>query len=354
MQQKKILIITRNYPPKTGGLEIFSYHLIRQFRQKTETYTLTLSKGRIHLLWFLPYCLIASMVLIKQHHIRRVHLCDGVLAPLGWILRRLFSVQVTVTVHGLDITYAHPLYQRMIPKLLAGFNTIICVSRATRAECKKRGIPGKKCAVVGNGIDPQEFEPVDALGERIRYLQKLSGLTILPENKILLTVGRLIKRKGVTWFLANVFPQLDGRYIYLIVGSGTEREAIHKLINCLGVEKRVAVLSHLSDRDRNQLYHSADLFLMPNIVVPGDVEGFGITAIEAGACGLPVIASDLQGLRDAVVHGITGLRVPPHEPAGFLSAIETASFDRKTVAEYVHTHFSWESVGKSYFERLMS
>jgi len=70
---------------------------------------------------------------------------------------------------------------------------------------------------------------------------------------------------------------------------------------------------------RDILMNAADAFIMPNISIPDDVEGFGISALEAGACGLPVIASNIQGIRDAILDGITGYLVGERDVAGYIS-----------------------------------
>ena len=102
MNLDTILIITRNYPPQIGGLETYSYELIGQFEKRTICHKIILSKSKRHLIWFFPFSLVKAIFLIRRHSIGFVHLCDGVLSPIGVSLKFLFRVRVSITVHGLD------------------------------------------------------------------------------------------------------------------------------------------------------------------------------------------------------------------------------------------------------------
>ena len=118
--KRKIIIISRNYPPKIGGLESYSYNLIKEFEKHHHVIKIVLSKSIRHLIWFAPYSFIKSLNLAGSHSIRHIHLCDAVLAPIGLLLKLSLDVQVSVSVHGLDITYGHILYKSLIPGVLPG------------------------------------------------------------------------------------------------------------------------------------------------------------------------------------------------------------------------------------------
>jgi glycosyltransferase involved in cell wall biosynthesis len=93
---------------------------------------------------------------------------------------------------------------------------------------------------------------------------------------------------------------------------------------------------------------------MPNIEVNGDIEGFGIAAIEAGCCGLPVIASDVQGLKDAVLDGRTGFLVEARNTEGFLGCIRKMDLDREAVRSLVIETYDWRRIYHLYRDVLMS
>ncbi len=348
-----ILFITRNYPPKIGGIEIYSYHLIREFEKRSTVFKITLSRPNSHLFWFLPYCLLKALWLCRRHSIRRIHLCDGLLAPIGLILKQITGTQVTASVHGLDVTYPRAVYQLVVPRCLARLDLLVCVSRHTLSECLNRGIPAHKCRVVPNGIDPAESNRVSASPCGLREIEIQTGLR-LRGRRILLTVGRMVPRKGIAWFVSEVMPLLDRDYRYLIAGGGPEFETVRKVVHRHGLVDRVALLGRVSDGTRLQLMAAADLLIMPNVRIPGDMEGFGITALEAGSSGLPVIASDLEGLKDAVIDGVTGHLVEERNIRRFIEAIGSAPFDREAVRSVVNHQFNWPLIAARYHSVLFA
>ena len=108
-----------------------------------------------------------------------------------------------------------------------------------------------------------------------------------------------------------------------------------------------------------ELYRRGQLFVMPNIVVPGDMEGFGIVMLEAGACGLPTLAADLEGIRDVVEEGVNGWFVPTGDADAFVARIESLLDDPEALraasqrtAEYVANTFPWNRTAERYLEAL--
>lgn len=349
----EILFISRNYPPMTGGLEIYSYQLIRSFSIEHRVVAIVLGKDRRHLTWFIPAAFLKALWMQASRRRTPVHLCDGLLAPVGLMLKVLTGTRVTATLHGLDVTYANPLYQKLILSCLAHLDRLICVSRATRQEAVARGVPTAKCVVISNGVHQSEiFDPALAAKGRLLLSRRIGR--DLTDRRILLTLGRLVKRKGVSWFIENVIPALDPAWIYLVAGQGPEASRILSAIENKGLRERVVLLGRVSDEDRRLLLNSADLFVMPNLRVEGDMEGFGIAAIEAGSCGVPVVASDLEGLKDAVVNGVTGRLVKSGDRKAFLEAVEIGRFPepeniRKAVAE----RYGWENIFRLYRQVLL-
>ncbi len=349
--KQKMLFISRNYPPKIGGLETYSYNLIQEFEQHHIVHKIVLSRSIIHLLWFLPYCLVAGAVTAWRHSIGHIHLCDGLLSPVGIILKLITRAHISVSIHGLDITYSNVFYQLLIPRCTARLDKTICVSRATRSECRRRGVPDKKSVVIPNGIRPDELymdQPKEILQ---RQLEPIIGRTNRGK-KILVTVGRLVKRKGVTWFLDSVMPRLDPDYIYIIAGDGPELASIRERIRTHEWEQRVFALGRVTGDVRKILYNAADIFVMPNITVSGDMEGFGIAIIEAGSCGLPVVASNLQGIRDAVLEGQTGYLVDEGDADGFSNRILAMDLGRQDTRTRVNMRFDWAKIYPAYREAV--
>jgi phosphatidyl-myo-inositol dimannoside synthase len=229
---------------------------------------------------------------------------------------------------------------------------MICVSRATREEALRRGLNHDKCTVIPNGVDPDAIHKSGEFKQCRQILSDRIGID-LQGRKVLLTVGRLVKRKGIAWFSDRVLPRLDTSCLYVIAGDGPEREPIRKIIESRNLGERALLLGRVSDSYRNLLFNAADLFIMPNTRVENDIEGFGIVAIEAGSCGLPVVASDLQGIRDAVIQGETGYLVKEGDSEGFRWAIESGDLNREKVRSAVMANFSWDNIFHRYRQVLM-
>jgi phosphatidylinositol alpha-1,6-mannosyltransferase len=347
--KSRILFISRNYPPKVGGLETYSYNLIKEFQAHGSTYKITLSRPIKHVLWFFPYSFFKAFYLIRKYSIQSVHLCDGLLAPLGVLLKDLTGVKVTVTIHGLDITYKNQFYQSLIPWCIARLDRVVCVSHSTRDECVRRIIPCPNCTVIPNGIRPDQLYLQQSKNELRRKLENLIGLS-LDNKKVLFTIGHLVKRKGVAWFVENVMPRLEDSCLYVVAGEGPEQRTIQEIVDRFNLQGRVLLFGEVSDEDRKFIYNASDIFIMPNITVPDDVEGFGIVAIEAGSCGLPVVASNIQGIRDAVINGNTGYLVEEGDVDGFVGRITDMNLDKDQIREIVNSTFDWAKIYKRYHD----
>lgn len=348
----KILFLTRKYPPITGGMENQSYNLIKNFKElNKEIFVIANKKGNKFLLIFLPYSFFKALYLIWKNKITHLHLSDGLLALEGKWIKKLTGVKTAITIHGLDITYKNSVYQKVIPKSINKLDKIICISNNTKKECIKRGVSKNKCVVIPNGVNINEFI---LKGTKKALRKKLSDkLNINLENKkILLTTGRLVKRKGVEWFVNNVMPKLNKDYIYLIAGNGEEKENIEKAINDNNLKNKISLLGKTDFETLKLLYNSADLFIMPNISVPGNIEGFGLVAVEAGSCGLPVITSGIEGIKNAVINGKTGWIVGEKNVKGFIEKINTKPIKKRIVMQTVKNNFDWKKIVKKYLEVL--
>ena len=349
--QQRFLFITRNYPPKIGGLEAYSYNLIREFELHNQTHKITLSKSNLHLFWFFPFCFIKALIICWKHRIAHIHLCDALLSPIGVLLKILTRARISVSVVGLDITYPNMFYQILVPRCVRLMDRIICISRATRDECTLRGIPYNRSSVIPIGINPNDAYLPLAKDDLQRKLEEITHIP-LQNQRVLVTVGRLVRRKGVAWFVEHVMPHLNSKYLYLIVGAGPEKDRIRKLVRRYHLEDHVLMLGQRSNADRNIIFNAADMFIMPNITVPGDVEGFGIVALEAGSCGLPVVASNIQGIRDAVLDGKTGILVEEQNVDDFVNAIHSLNLEKEQIRATVMATFDWSRIYEQYYETL--
>lgn len=265
--------------------------------------------------------------------------------------------------NGLDATTPTWPYPHFVRKVFDSLDLVLPISNATAAACRARGLPDDKCAVVLLGIRLDRFTPPDSRPEaRARMIGRFA-LPAAPDDRglILCSVGRLVPRKGLAWFVDNVMPLLPNDVRLLVAGEGPERARIEAAIERHRLTDRVRLLGAVSDAELEALYQGADLFMMPNVHVPGDMEGFGLVMVEAGLCGLPVIAAGIEGIADVVTDGENGHIVGTGDAAGFTEAIlryhrkpsELSAASHRARAHTVEK-FGWEAVTDRYIAVLRS
>ncbi|MFZ5648384.1 MAG: glycosyltransferase [Bacillota bacterium] len=254
--------------------------------------------------------------LILEEKIDLVH-THGVRANLvGRLAARMAGVDTIVTtVHSLLVQDYPDLFSRLantfIEKASRGLTThFIAVSGGLQKALIQQGIPEKKITVIYNGLNPQFFQNTGIPGQ----WRKKAGFS--PGIPLVAIVGRLHPVKGHRYFLRSAAEILKVRndVHFLVVGSGPERESLEEYTRELGISDHVTFTGFVSDVTE----------LMPDLnllIVPSLWEGFGLTALEAMAVGVPVVATSVGGLPEIVDHGTTGLLVPPADEAGLTRGI---------------------------------
>jgi len=335
-------------------MEKFSYELTTSLGRRTRSRIIKNTRGKIFIPFYLPYACIAILIHGRKYDL--VHLGDPVLAVVGYVSKLFFPTKrVVCTVHGLDLTYQdrNPLY-RIYLKIFLRCDLFVAISKNTQIAAKKYGLANTIFIPPGMITENYKRRSNRNRGD----FMKSFGVNANTES-ILLTVGRLVSRKGVAWFVANVMPLLPESHTYLIVGDGINREKIQQQIKVHGLEERVKMLGKVSSDELALLYGHADLFVMPNVPVQNDLEGFGLVALEASCSGLPVVASDLEGISDAISNGNNGLLVEPKNVESWVRVIEDVMRDRVALKifadhgrEYSKRHFDWGAISQKYFAAL--
>ncbi|BAL99078.1 MULTISPECIES: glycosyltransferase [Caldilinea] len=171
-----------------------------------------------------------------------------------------------------------------------------------------------KCRVIHFGVDLERFAQTPTVeAQAARWRARWPG------RQLVLFVGRLRHYKGVN-VLIDAAARLPDQAEFLIVGVGPLAEALHRQAQHSGVAERVHFLGELSDEEVTALYHAADVFVLPST---NRAETFGIVQLEAMACGLPVICTELgTGTSYVNQHGVTGLVVPPNDPEALAAALQ--------------------------------
>lgn len=356
----RILFITRKYPPSIGGMQRLSYFLTTEMSKRTNCYLIKWGRSQAFLPFFLLYAFMKGLWTLQKKQIHIVHLGDPVLAPIGLFLRRIHQVPIVVSVHGLDIIYPNRLYQKIIPKILLKMDKLICISEKTKEECVKRGIPSELCIVIPVGVKAtdkdMEYPKIDE-----------EFFANFKNKKILFSVGRLVERKGFAWFIQNVMPSIvkfEEDICYVIVGDGPLRGKLVRLIKALGLHDYIFLLGNIDDKKLRALYLLSHVFVMPNIQVPGDMEGFGIVALEASSMGLCTVASRLEGITDAIKHGRNGFLVEPENRNEFITTLMGLLRDSRTrkalgekFRDFTLANYSWDRIINRYttlFEQIVN
>jgi glycosyltransferase involved in cell wall biosynthesis len=352
----RVLFITRKYPPSVGGMELFAFELSNTLARKTDLKLVKWSgTGRLQaVLVALPYLFCRAFWKLLTNKIDVIHAQDGLLAPLSFILSRLFHKPFVLVVHGLDASYRNPLFRAVVPWTMRRAAVVICISQAAAQAAQTAGVPEEKLQVIPLAVTDSLYGKSD----RADLLQKLE----LPANtKFLLTVGRLVKRKGMAWFISNVLPGLVKQYpelVYLVIGDGRERANIQAAIDKHNLQGHVRPLGRVTDGLYEAAYNGADVFVMPNINVPGDIEGFGLVLLEASTCALPVVAADTEGILDAVEDGKNGVLVPSGDAQAFQREISRFLADPARAKrfgaqsrDFTLATYQWDKIADRYIEQ---
>jgi len=353
MEKTRILFISRAYPPTVGGIENQNYELGEWLGKIAEIKIIANKGGKNFLPFFLPYAICKSLFIARNYDV--IILGDAVLSVIGYKLKFFYNKPVICVAHGLDLTFRNFFYQKLwVGIFLKKMDRIIAVGNETVRIAKEKGISEDKIVFIPNGVDMEKH----LVSATRNDLEKIIGQSI-ENKKVLLTSGRLAKRKGVAWFILNVMPKLGGEFLYIIAGDGKDKENIKNAIKNTNLKNRVIVLGYIPDKQRNILFNTADLFVQPNIKIHGDMEGFGISVIEAGACRLPVLASNIEGLKDAIRDSFNGFLVESGNANAFVQKINELFFQGnpreiygKKVREYIVQNYSWEHIAKSYLSEI--
>ena len=356
----RILYITRKYPPSIGGMQKLSYEISTRLAEIASVSVVAWGYSQLYLPVFLPYAASRATIDLLRAPADVLYVGDALLSPLGVALGRLFGTPTVVTVHGLDITFANAAYQRIVSRCLRNVDLLICISTYARDQCLERGVPSDKCRVIRPGVEIHD-PPAGGKDRAKKILSSLIGKP-LARQQIVLSVGRLVPRKGVLHFVADILPALVQKcpnMHYVVVGEGPEQESIKRTVQVLGLEHAVSLLGHVDDSTRQSIYSASDLFVMPNLLMERDVEGFGLVALEAAAAGLWVVASKVDGIPDAVTEGENGFLIEPGDTDTYVQVISSLLTDREKTArlgkrarEFVKHTYSWDRVVAQYGEEF--
>lgn len=279
---------------RTGGRHTFSIAAPRYYRRelKDETFDVVVEAlNKVPL--FSPLWAAAPVVLLVHHLFGTTAFreASAPVAALTWLL------------------------ERPLPLVYRGVATEV-ISRSTAEDLASRGFRSRDVRVIHPGVDRAFFTPGDDT-DRV-------------DEPTFLYLGRLRRYKGVD-LLVRAIARLRAEGVFarlLIAGRGEWGANLQALAQTLGVGDRVRFLGFVTEEQKRDLLRRswANVF-------PSPKEGWGITSIEAAACGTPTIASDSPGLRESVADGVSGLLVPHGDLDALTGAMRRLATDRALVAD---------------------
>jgi len=369
---KKTLLLTENFPPKEGGSGRWFWELYSRLpndkvlivandtpegREFDKTHELDIVRIELEStewglastkgLGFYWETIRKVLKLIKEHGIEEVH-CGRVI-PEGVIaraLKLLAGARYNCFVHGEDVETAATSREHslLVKNVCKNASMLICNSENTANIVRKLGFDsGSKCEVLHPGVDTSRFE-VAAPDTSFRQQMGWSG------KRVLLTVGRLQRRKGQDFLIKSMpallkeFPDL----FYAVVGRGECYDELISLVDQHKLHDNVCVYPDMDDEALIKCYQQCDIFILPNRTIDNDIEGFGMVLVEAQVCGKPVIAGDSGGTRETMNIGKTGHIIDCSSTENLLKELSPILRNREIVdgevdiADYAKKRFNWD------------
>lgn len=341
-----ILFITRAWSKNAGGMERLSYEMTQAFSQDPEIKTTIIAHqgSRKTSPFFIFTCLPKALLAAKQADV--IHLGDPLLSFTGWLLKNLTKKPIAVSVHGLDVIYSNPLYQAYLSLFFKSFDLYLPISQYAKQLTERKGVRGR-ITVINPGITDNYYDPAATREDLSNLLNQNTQAKV-----VLVTSGRLVKRKGHAWFIEHVLPHLPSQVIYGIAGTGSQENHLRNTAAAAGVQDRVVQLGRVTQKQLKTLYNTCDAFIQPNIPVSHDSEGFGLVLLEAATCAKPIFASHIEGITDAIQNGKNGRLLPAQDAKQWIAALNSfvASKEYTNKASYILgrqytlTRFSWATI----------
>lgn len=321
---KKALLVTIDFPPKIGGVANYYENLCQNLPankiavltekqkdsksfDKKQNYKIYREDLFYNYLWPQWLKMIFKMrKIIKKEKIEVIYV--GQILPVGEAAFFL-SLPFIIFTHGMDITLPQKNKKKkyLLKKIIAKSYKLVANSNFTREELMKLGAKAQKVTIINPSPDRKLLEVLDK-----QLISQLRQKYNLNNKRILLSVGRLVKRKGfdeVIQSLPQVLKSIPD-LVYVVVGDGPERQNLENIISEINLNKQVLLIGAASQKELSAWYYLCQVFIMtPKQLPDGDVEGFGTVFLEANMFGKPVIATASGGISDAVSNGLNGLLI---------------------------------------------
>lgn len=348
-----ILLLAPEFPPKMrGGMANYSFNVALRLARNNHVRVISLpqfssGKNYVSNLRYI-FHVVSELWKLKKER-KRVVVYAISFRPefsiVGLFARKL-RMPLVFNGAGMDIYTTHPAFVLARKIACSLSNQIICGASFQKELLIKNGAtPGNIHTVLG-GVDTGAFKPSFNRRNEARRLLRV-------ENKfVLLSVGRLVKRKGFDDALvALTYLRNKQDIILLIIGKDPEKAGLIELARHLSVEDRVKFLDFVSSETLPKTYNAADVFVAPFKTIGRDMEGFPLVVQEAQASGVPVISTFSAGLPELIGNNSSGFLVPENSPQSIaekiLALYENESLRRKmgrTARERAEEFLDWAIV----------
>lgn len=368
MPDTRILLITRNLPPLIGGMERLILEATLGLSQHSSLTVIgpngckpflpdAVATHEVphQLAPFIVQSLWRARSLATENAFDVVIGGSGLCAPAVLMAAKRAKAKSALFIHGLDIVVNHWAYQCVFLPCIRRIDQIIANSRNTQLLAQKKGVSHERIAVVNPGthLPDMNIERDDLRDSTARYAEFCQRHEI-PFARFILFTGRMTQRKGLARFLAESLPEIvrAAPDIGLVVvghapsdslNQRGEEASVHAAVTAAGLAPNIRFLGTVSDAELTQCYTHASAQVFPLRDVPGDIEGFGMVAVEAAACGTPTVAFNVGGVSDAVTQA-NGYLVPPDNYSQFaqrvVDILDQATPTDSTCREFA-AQFAW-------------
>lgn len=371
MHKNHLLVVTRNLPPLTGGMERLLWHVVGSLRSDYNVHVVgpqgcgqtlpndvqVLEVSTKSIFSFLIQSLFKALLAAFCYRPAIVLAGSGVMAPIVWLSARFVRSKCVVYLHGLDIRAPHLLYQTFWLPFFRRFDSVLVNSHYTKQLAIDAGVSPERIAIVHPGVELPDMTCAkeQTLSFRSRYN--------LSQRPVLLFVGRITERKGLACFAEHILPHIisilpetrvvviGGDPVDALQCGRNERQRVQDILKQNGLEEVVHFLGCLSDEELGDAYLSANALVFPVQESETDIEGFGMVALEAAAHGLPTVAFAVGGVPDAVSDGCCGKLILPGSNVDFAKAVielleVRADPDRVEICREFARKFEWAFFGK--------
>lgn len=327
------LLVTNDFPPKTGGIQSYLHELWRRLPPEATTVLATRYEGapafdaaqafrieRTRERVLLPTPALARRIDALAHEVGAAVVFVDPLLPLGLLAPRLRAAPYVVVTHGAEVTLPGrlPGSGALARRVLRGAAGVVAAGTYPAREATRTAHGRLRGVVIPPGVDTDRFHPLTS-GEREAARRHFA---LDPDRPVVLGVSRLVPRKGFD-VLLRAAAGLDPAVQVAVAGAGRDRRRLEAGTRRLGLGGRVRFLGRVPDDDLPRLYGCADVFAMPcrERWAGLEAEGFGIVFLEAAACGVAAVAGRSGGSHEAVAEGETGLVVAPRDVDALRAAL---------------------------------